>query len=314
MPPKQKIHPKLPKPPSKQTAPMPKSERKKRDEKNATKSKMASLRGFFSGPTQATRTFAPFDKYEYIGAAGNRSLAVTLEAGQAVLAEPGAMAYMDGTVQVHSVYSNGGIKGLLGRLASGESLGLKQFEGPGRVVFSVDYPGDVVEIPLVDGQGYKMNPGAFLACTGNVEISGRLNLIGALGVGTEDGLVLSTATAKGGSGRVFMACYGHIEKHVLKPGQSLIIDHENFLACPSEVEYTITNIGNKMKLLFSSEGLAIKIDGPCTAYTQTKGLRGLAKALYPYLPQNAGGGASGSDGVSWGNSGNAGEDWGDDGE
>ncbi len=120
----------------------------------------------------------PFGKVEYISAPGNRSLAVTLAAGEGVVAEPGAMAYMDGTVTVHSVYGNGGIAGLLGRLATGNSPGLKQFRGPGRVVFSVDYPGDVLEIPLAKDRAYKMIPGAFLACTPNVEVSGRLNLIG----------------------------------------------------------------------------------------------------------------------------------------
>jgi uncharacterized protein (AIM24 family) len=234
----------------------------------------------------------PFEKHEYIGAEGNRSLKVTLKAGQGVVAEPGAMAYMDGTVGVHSVY--GHIKGLLGRLATGESLGLKQFEGPGQVVFSVDYPGDVVEIPLRADQEYKMTPGAFLACTCNVEISGRLNLIGLSGVGTERGIVMSTATARGGAGRLFLSSYGHIEKHVVKAGQDLIIDHENFLASPADVHYTITHIGSRLKMLFSSEGLAIKVAGPATVYTQTKGLRGLAKALLPYLPAGAGGSGAGS--------------------
>jgi uncharacterized protein (TIGR00266 family) len=224
--------------------------------------------------------------WQKTGSSGNANVDIFLKSGQSIVADKHAMVYMDGDMQLKT--EMGALKKALGRMFSGETAFLSYYSGtnPNKaqcITLGVPVPGDVMYIPLAAGEKWKLSRGSFLAGTNTVTVSGKLNLKGAVGVGQQEGMVLSLVTAEKGAGGVWVAAYGHIERHDLKEGESLLVDNENFLACPSNVDYNIAGVGGVKSMVFGGEGLAMKFQGPCTLYTQSKGIIALASFLRPYI-------------------------------
>ena len=248
------------------------------------------------GDTEETSTAAGEIETRFIGAQGNRSIEFYLQNGQRIIADAGAMAYMDGAIKMET--KMGGLGKALGRVFSGEDLFLNHFTGTAAadgqarqtVAFSVPYPGDIDALTLRNGEAWKLSRGAFLVSTPNVDVSGKLNIRGIIPFGSEEGLVLTKVTATSDNAKVWIASYGHITRHEIGASESLLVDNENFLACPVDSSYELSKVGGIKSLIFGGEGLAMRFRGPCTVYTQSKGMRSLANALLPYLPPPSGGG------------------------
>jgi uncharacterized protein (TIGR00266 family) len=228
-------------------------------------------------------------KWQKTGSPGNANVQLWLAKDQTIVADKYAMIFVDGAIQLKT--EMGALKKAFGRMLSGETAFLSYYTGTDpaglqRVSLGIPLPGDITCIPLEADRSWKVSQGCFVAGTSNVIVSGRLNLKGIISIGQQEGAVLQTVKAEGSPGSVWLASYGHIERHDLKAGQSLLVDNEHFLACPKEVDYTITKVGNVKSLLFGGEGFAMKFTGPCTLYTQSKGVIALANSIYPYLPKN----------------------------
>lgn len=230
-------------------------------------------------------------KWELIGASGNYALSIRLQDGQTIIADGGAMAYMDGDIEMET--NMGGLGKALGRMFSGEDLFLNHFHGKGKdqqIVFSSPLPSDIIKLDVPEGRSWKLSRGSFLVGTENLEISGKLNIRGLVPFGQDEGLVLTKVTAKKDQGTAcaWICSYGHITLHDVPSGKTLMVDNENFLACDVDTEYQLSKVGGVKSLIFGGEGLVMKFKGPCSVYTQSKGIQGLAGALIPYIPvQNA---------------------------
>lgn len=223
-------------------------------------------------------------KYNINGSAGNMVLDVFLAKDQVLIADKHAMLFMDGDLKLETEMK----KGAIGRFLSGESGFLSKYTGtnsskPQRICLGVGIPGDVIMIDVGVGESWKLSRGAFLAGTNDLLVTGKANMIGLVGIGQEEGAVLSYVKAKTVPGTFWAASYGHIEKHSLKENETMLVDNEHFLACQGTVSYTVNRVGNVKSMLFGGEGFAMKFEGPCTIYTQTKGVRGLAKIIEPYI-------------------------------
>jgi uncharacterized protein (TIGR00266 family) len=233
-------------------------------------------------------------KWEKAGAAANANLNIYLKQDQKIVADKHAMIFMDGDMKLET--EMGGIKKAFGRMLSGETAFLSYYTGTNptrdqRITLGMPYTGDIMHIQLTEGDKWTLSRGSFLAGTDSVAISGKLNLKGAISVGQQEGAVLSTVSSKSGPAGVWLGAYGQIEAHVLKDGESLLVDNEHFLACDSSITYTISKVGNVKSLVFGGEGFAMKFVGPCTVYTQSKGLIAFVDAIAKYIPQkrNSGG-------------------------
>lgn len=230
-------------------------------------------------------------RWEKAGASANANLNVYLKEGQRITADKYAMILMDGDMKLET--EMGGVKKAFGRIFSGESAFLNYYSGTNaskeqRLTLGMPYPGDVMYIPLNAGEKWKLSQGSFLASTSNVSVSGKLNPRGALAVGQQEGAVLSTVEAKEAPGGVWVGAYGQIERFDLAASESILVDNEHFLACSSTVNYTISKVGGYKSVVFGGEGLAMKFVGPCTVYTQSKGLIEFVDAIAKYIPDRRG--------------------------
>ena len=110
-----------------------------------------------------------FLKYEISGGPAFALVKVFLEPGQEVIAEGGAMCYMDGHVNMKTKSTGGIMKGLK-RKFSGESMFQNYFsvmEGSpeGMVAFAQGAPGDIVHLHLDAGEHWTLSRDAYICCT-----------------------------------------------------------------------------------------------------------------------------------------------------
>tara|TARA_Y100000031_G_scaffold150688_1_gene190517 strand:+ start:323 stop:727 length:405 start_codon:yes stop_codon:yes gene_type:complete len=91
-------------------------------------------------------------------------LTVTLNAGQKIKAETGAMVYMDPSVTL-TTSSKGGLLGGLKRSMSKESFFINEFATTtgGKVGFAPAFPGDIYHLVVETGENWVISNGAYMA-------------------------------------------------------------------------------------------------------------------------------------------------------
>lgn len=234
-------------------------------------------------------------KYEILGTHGNAYLRIYLNKDDVIIADGGSMCYMDGSISLtlkKPKHQGGGIVGKVIKAFSGESFFSSYFVGGDNsknavLALSTPLPGDIIALPVKAGETWLLSAGSFLAASSNIKVSGSLKFKGILSWGNDEGMFRTKVTAEEDDGVVFVESYGHIEKHVLKQDQELKVDNEGFLACMKGTDYTLSKAGKSaLGSWFSKEGLVMKFKGPCTLYTQTKGVKQLGDVLGNALGSN----------------------------
>lgn len=244
----------------------------------SSKTKPLSQRG------RANATSPPLDlEYSYRVHA-DKSFAVVefdLKPGQTIVSNGGSMNYMREGVDRGELSDSGG-----GGFWSG-------LDKPNRfVTFSSTIPGSVMPLKIKPGQEILINRGSFIACSPNVNISGKLNWRGFLGIGQDEGGVLPKLTLTGKQeGIVWLGAFGHFQKHELKKDQSLLVDNGLFLASiasenKDEPIYTLENLGKSIvSSAFGGEGIGMNFGGPRIVYTQSHDLANFAFEISQLMPK-----------------------------
>jgi len=207
-------------------------------------------------------------------------LIVTLEQGESIVAQPGAMVGHSTTIQVETSTSRDGILSSAKSLLGGESLFANEFVaegGRGQVTLAPEKPGDVMQHDLDGGTLYATD-GAFLAGTADVDIDSELGGIRSM-IG-EAGL---TPLALKGSGSVFIDAFGGLERLDLDAGESYVLDNENLIAWDDQVDFSTRTVGGLKSSLLSGEGLVFEFTGPGTAWYQTRDIDAFASLLAPRI-------------------------------
>ena len=116
-------------------------------------------------------------------------LHVDLEPGEAIVAEPDAMASMSADLDLAVRFNGGFFSGLCKKYLGDESLFINEFVnrtgGPRRVTLVQPTPGDIGRVDL-DSNSLCLQPGAYLASTPGVKLglkwAGFASLIGGEGL------------------------------------------------------------------------------------------------------------------------------------
>lgn len=207
-------------------------------------------------------------------------LEVKMKAGEAFNVEPGAVISMQGEVEIISGIQGGLMKGALRAIGGGESAFISRLEAKSDAVVEIgsSMPSELIEIDL-DGE-LLLGDGAYLAHTGNIEISAKFGGLTSILAGS--GLMFLKASGKG---KLYLCGGGAILKKEVKEGEVFYLDNTALLAIPSgtKIEKIIVGKGLVSKV-FSGEGVMFKIYGPTKVIYQIQSPSLLAKALGRYLP------------------------------
>jgi len=201
-------------------------------------------------------------------------LVVSLQPGESITAEAGAMASMSAFTRLVARWNGGFFGAILRKLFGGETLFVNEIScpvgapGPAEVVLTQNTPGDMLGVQL-NGTSLFLQSGAFIACTGGISLgvawAGFASLLGG------EGLFRLKAS---GRGTVFFGGYGAIAARAID--HELIVDSGHLLAFEPTVRLRTGLAGGIFSSFFGGEGIVMRIDGPGRIYLQTRSLDGLA--------------------------------------
>ena len=202
---------------------------------------------------------------------------VTLQPGESITAEAGAMVSMDGKLSMTTEFSGGLFPALLRKLFGGESLFVNVFKNntqqPLELVLNQSVIGDIGVINLSEGP-ICFQPGAYIAHTPGARMSVRWAGFASWLAG--EGLFKLQLSGKG---RVFFGAYGGLtEKQI---SGEFVVDNSHLVAYQPEIKMSIKLAGGLLGSITSGEGLVNRLSGQGTIYLQSRSINGLVGFLRP---------------------------------
>lgn len=221
----------------------------------------------------------------------NPSFAVartTLDPGEQLRAESGAMMMMSAGMGVEASTQGGLMKGLKRSVLGGESLFVTTFTAPasgGWVDVAHHLAGDIVVAGVLPDQPMNVTKGCWLASSGSVELDtkwgGFKNMFGG-----EGGFLIHAQ----GHGTIILACYGALDTVNLAPGEQVTIDSGHVVAFgPSVTSQLRRATTGLVQTLKSGEGFVFDFTGPGWVMTQTRNPSALQAWIREVAPGQTGG-------------------------
>lgn len=214
---------------------------------------------------------------------------ITLDPGEMVIAEAGAMMYMTSGIKMETVFGDpsaqqqGGFMGKLmsagKRVLTGESLFVTTFQavGSGReqVAFAAPYPGKIIPLHL-DQLGGEMicQKDSFLAAARGIQVSIAFQKKIGVGLFGGEGFIMQRLQ---GDGIALIHAGGTLYQRDLAPGETLRLDTGCLVALQPTVDYDVQFVGGIKNTLFGGEGLFFAtLTGPGKVWLQSLPLSRLA--------------------------------------
>lgn len=221
---------------------------------------------------------------------------VELDPGETVIAEAGAMNYMQGAIRFEARMGDGskpdeGFMGkILGagkRILTGESIFMTHFtnEGAqkGHVSFAAPYPGRIVPIDLSAHCGEILcQKDAFLCAALGTEVSIAFTKRLGAGFFGGEGFILQKLC---GDGYAFVHAGGAVIEKQLN-NEEIRLDTGCIAAFESSLDYDIQRAGNLKSMFFGGEGLFLAtLRGTGKIYIQSLPFSRLAERVIRSAPQ-----------------------------
>ncbi|QDS93626.1 hypothetical protein FF011L_23990 [Roseimaritima multifibrata] len=206
---------------------------------------------------------------------------ITLDPGEQVLAEAGALMYMDDGIEMKSVFgdpSNQGggfvskVFGAGKRVLTGESLFMTTFTNQsqrrGKVAFGSPYPGRMIPLHLDELGGQIIcQKDAFLCGARGLSIDIAFQKKIAAGLFGGEGFIMQRLT---GDGIAIVHAGGTMMHRELQPGEKLRLDTGCLMAVGPTVTYDIEFVGGLRNAFFGGEGVFLAtVVGPGPVWLQS---------------------------------------------
>ncbi len=206
---------------------------------------------------------------------------VTLDQGEGIRAESGAMVSHSAGLQMQTSTQGGFMKGLK-RAVGGESFFMNTFTAtqPGdQIGLASPLPGDIAHWPLT-GQTVYLQSGAYLASGLGIDVDSSWG--GSKGFFGAGSLIVLKVS---GTGDLLVSAYGAIHAIDLAPGQSYVVDTGHLVGWSEGVATQVNKAGGGWKqTLLGGEGLVCTLTGPGRIYLQTRSTIDFVNWLIPQLP------------------------------
>lgn len=210
----------------------------------------------------------------------------TLQKGETMKDETGAMAFMTSDIKMDTNTGGGLFKGL-GRALSGDTIFLNFFTAQSdnqKIAFSACYPGKIIPIKLTGNNTIIGEKNAFLAAEDTVDIDIYFKKKLGAGLFGGEGFILQKFT---GTGMLFLEIDGEVVEHDLQAGEYLLVNEGHIAAMEETVDFDIERVKGVKNMVFGGEGLFFtKLSGPGKVWIQTMPVRKLADAIIPYIPKS----------------------------
>jgi len=224
---------------------------------------------------------------------------VELDPGETVIAEAGAMNYMDDGITFEAKMGDGsrpdeGVFGKLlnvgKRVLTGESIFLTHFtnRGSGRksAAFAAPYPGKIIPIDMSKVKGELIcQKDAFLCAAFGTEVSIAFTKRLGAGFFGGEGFILQRLR---GDGMAFVHVGGTVSTKKLK-NEVIRVDTGCLAAFTSEIHYDIERAGSLKSMFFGGEGLFLAtLSGTGTVLLQSLPFSRMADRILQHAPSASG--------------------------
>lgn len=224
---------------------------------------------------------------------------VELDPGETVIAEAGAMNYMEDGISFEAKMGDGSEpdKGIFGKLLdvgkralTGESIFMTHFSngdsGKRRVAFAAPYPGKIMPIDLHDCGGEILcQKDAFLCAALGTKVGIAFQRKLGAGFFGGEGFILQRLQ---GDGKAFVHAGGTLIMKKLE-GQALRVDTGCLVAFTKGIDYDIQRAGNLKSMFFGGEGAFLAtLQGHGTVILQSMPFSRLADRILAHAPSAGG--------------------------
>lgn len=228
-----------------------------------------------------------------------QAVEVELDPGETVIAEAGAMNWMEEGIVFEAKMGDGSepdqgffgkVLGAAKRGLTGESIFMTHFTNQGsgkkRVAFAAPYPGRIIPVDLgAAGGNLLCQKDAFLCAALGTRISIAFTKRLGTGFFGGEGFILQSLS---GDGMAFIHAGGTVIKKELR-GETLRVDTGCIVAFPPSIDYSIERAGNLKSMFLGGEGLFLAtLRGTGTVYLQTLPFSRLADRIFQHAPQTGG--------------------------
>ncbi len=218
---------------------------------------------------------------------------IELDPGETVIAEAGAMMYLDDGIDFEAVMGDGSepdqgmfgkLKGAGKRVITGESLFMTHFTNQGggksRVSFAAPYPGKIIPVDLASLGGRLLcQKDAFLCAAKGTKVGVAFNKKLGAGFFGGEGFILQDLQ---GDGLVFIHAGGTVVERRLEE-ETLRVDTGCLVAFEPNVNYDIARAGKLKSQIFGGEGLFLAtLQGTGRVWLQSLPFSRLADRIAPF--------------------------------
>jgi len=218
-------------------------------------------------------------KYEIRYKPAFAAIFVTLEPGEMITAEAGAMTSMDAQITVKTEFSGGFFWALLKKFFGKESLFVNTFSNqtqrPLNLVLTQSTIGDIACVEL-RGSELCFQPGAYIAHTADTKLG--IRWAGFKSWFSGEGLFKLKVSGNGG---VFFGAYGGLTSKQIDG--EFIVDTGHLVAYEPGIRMQIGLAGGWFGSITSGEGFVSRLTGQGEIYLQSRSIDGLVKYLRPKL-------------------------------
>ena len=207
----------------------------------------------------------------------------TLDSGESIMCESGAMSWMSPNMQMETV--GGGVGKIFGRMLSGESMFQNRYTaagGTGMIAFASHFPGSIRAVQITPDKPIVVQKSAFLACEPNVELSVFFQKKLGAGLFGGEGFIMQKLS---GTGIAFIEIDGYAMEYDLKPGQQIIADTGYLAMMDSTCKMDVQTVKGVKNVVFGGESLFnTVITGPGRVILQTMPASAFAVMLGSMIP------------------------------
>lgn len=207
---------------------------------------------------------------------------VTLDPGESIQVESGAMVGMSPGLEMETEASGGLLKSLGRKMFGGESFFLNTYTGssPGdSVALAPPLPGDVAVIEM-RGETLLVQSGSYLGSSEGVKVDTKWS--GAKTFFGSEGLIMLRVS---GSGTLIVSSYGAIHPVELEAGQSYVVDTGHLVTFEEHMNFEVKKVAGWKSTLFSGEGLVAELTGPGKLTLQSRSQDSFLSWLLPKIPE-----------------------------
>lgn len=211
------------------------------------------------------RQFCHEVDYEIVGD-DMQMVIVELDPQETVIAEAGAMTYMEDGIQFETKMGDGTEpdKGFFGKMldagkraVTGESIFITHFthQGAGKshVAFSAPYPGKIIPVDLatIPGNDLLCQKDAFLCAAAGTKVTVAFSKKFGAGLFGGEGFILQKLV---GDGMAFIHAGGTVVERTLD-NETIRVDTGCIVAFEPHIDYSIERAGNLKSMFFGGEGM-----------------------------------------------------------